>query len=82
MWSFGCILAELLTGYPLFTGEDYLNFIARQLYAQTTRSLGRFNIGSGVVTITSSDQARSELCLNSVGMTIRYYPGLTIKKTS
>ncbi|KAJ8265129.1 hypothetical protein COCON_G00142280 [Conger conger] len=22
MWSFGCILAELLTGYPLFPGED------------------------------------------------------------
>jgi serine/threonine protein kinase len=21
MWSFGCILAELLTGYPLFPGE-------------------------------------------------------------
>lgn len=24
MWSFGCILAELLTGYPLFPGT-YLN---------------------------------------------------------
>lgn len=22
MWSYGCILAELLTGYPLFAGED------------------------------------------------------------
>ena len=22
MWSFGCILTELLTGYPLFPGED------------------------------------------------------------
>ena len=22
MWSFGCILAELCTGYPLFPGED------------------------------------------------------------
>jgi dual specificity tyrosine-phosphorylation-regulated kinase 2/3/4 len=22
MWSFGCILAEMLTGYPLFAGED------------------------------------------------------------
>ena len=22
MWSFGCVLAELLTGYPLFPGED------------------------------------------------------------
>jgi len=22
MWSFGCILSELLTGYPLFGGED------------------------------------------------------------
>ena len=22
MWSLGCILAELLTGYPLLPGED------------------------------------------------------------
>ena len=22
MWSFGCILAELYTGYPLFPGEN------------------------------------------------------------
>ena len=22
MWSFGCILFELYTGYPLFAGED------------------------------------------------------------
>lgn len=22
MWSFGCILAELFTGYPLFPGEN------------------------------------------------------------
>lgn len=22
MWSFGCILAELLTGFPLFPGEN------------------------------------------------------------
>lgn len=22
MWSFGCILAELCTGYPLFPGEN------------------------------------------------------------
>jgi dual specificity tyrosine-phosphorylation-regulated kinase 2/3/4 len=22
MWSFGCILAELYTGYPLFPGES------------------------------------------------------------
>jgi len=25
MWSFGCILAELLTGYPLFPGENELD---------------------------------------------------------
>ena len=25
MWSFGCILAELLTGYPLFPGEDEMD---------------------------------------------------------
>jgi len=22
MWSFGCIMAELYTGYPLFPGEN------------------------------------------------------------
>jgi dual specificity tyrosine-phosphorylation-regulated kinase 2/3/4 len=22
MWSFGCILAELFTGYPIFPGEN------------------------------------------------------------
>lgn len=30
MWSFGCILAELSTGYPLLPGEDendQVNFI-------------------------------------------------------
>lgn len=30
MWSFGCILAELYTGYPLFPGEneqDQLSYI-------------------------------------------------------
>lgn len=30
MWSFGCILAELFTGYPLFPGEsekDQIGFI-------------------------------------------------------
>ena len=28
MWSFGCILAELLTGYPLFPGEDEMQQLA------------------------------------------------------
>ena len=28
MWSFGCILAELLTGYPLFPGEDEADQLA------------------------------------------------------
>jgi dual specificity tyrosine-phosphorylation-regulated kinase 2/3/4 len=30
MWSFGCIMAELYTGYPLFPGEnevDQLGYI-------------------------------------------------------
>jgi len=30
LWSFGCIIAELLTGYPLFPGESekkHLKFI-------------------------------------------------------
>jgi dual specificity tyrosine-phosphorylation-regulated kinase 2/3/4 len=22
MWSFGCIMAEFATGYPIFPGED------------------------------------------------------------
>jgi len=28
MWSIGCILAELLTGHPLFAGEDEADQIA------------------------------------------------------
>ena len=28
MWSFGCILAELYTGYPLFPGEDEVEQLA------------------------------------------------------
>lgn len=28
MWSFGCILSELLTGYPLFGGEDEADQLA------------------------------------------------------
>ncbi|XP_063290877.1 dual specificity tyrosine-phosphorylation-regulated kinase 2-like [Pelobates fuscus] len=31
MWSFGCILAELLTGIPLFAGEDEGDQIARMI---------------------------------------------------
>ncbi|EDV29729.1 uncharacterized protein TRIADDRAFT_2504, partial [Trichoplax adhaerens] len=42
MWSFGCILAELLTGYPLFPGEDegdQLACIMELLGMPTTRLL-------------------------------------------
>ena len=28
MWSFGCILAELFTGYPLFPGENEMEQLA------------------------------------------------------
>lgn len=28
MWSFGCIIAELYSGYPLFPGEDELEQLA------------------------------------------------------
>jgi dual specificity tyrosine-phosphorylation-regulated kinase 2/3/4 len=28
MWSFGCILAELYTGFPLFPGENEMEQIA------------------------------------------------------
>lgn len=28
MWSFGCILAELYTGYPLFPGETEVHQLA------------------------------------------------------
>lgn len=28
MWSFGCILAELYTGYPLFPGENEMEQLA------------------------------------------------------
>jgi serine/threonine protein kinase len=29
MWSFGCILAELFTGYPIFPGENEVRLRAR-----------------------------------------------------
>ena len=29
MWSFGCILAELYTGYPLFPGKDLIYSVKR-----------------------------------------------------
>ena len=29
MWSFGCILAELYTGYPLFPGKDFIYSVKR-----------------------------------------------------
>jgi dual specificity tyrosine-phosphorylation-regulated kinase 2/3/4 len=28
MWSFGCILAELYTGFPLFPGENEMEQLA------------------------------------------------------
>jgi dual specificity tyrosine-phosphorylation-regulated kinase 2/3/4 len=28
MWSFGCILAELFTGFPLFPGENEMDQLA------------------------------------------------------
>lgn len=28
MWSFGCIIAELFTGYPLFPGENEIDQLA------------------------------------------------------
>lgn len=28
MWSFGCIIAELYTGYPLFPGENEIDQLA------------------------------------------------------
>ena len=31
IWSFGCILAELLTGYPLFPGEDESDQLATMM---------------------------------------------------
>ncbi|XP_078276371.1 dual specificity tyrosine-phosphorylation-regulated kinase 2-like isoform X2 [Rhinoraja longicauda] len=53
MWSFGCILAELLTGYPLFPGEDegdqlacileLLGLPAQKLMDQYKRAKNFFN---------------------------------------
>jgi dual specificity tyrosine-phosphorylation-regulated kinase 2/3/4 len=28
MWSFGCIIAELYTGFPLFPGENEIDQLA------------------------------------------------------
>lgn len=28
MWSFGCIIAELYTGYPIFPGENEVDQLA------------------------------------------------------
>lgn len=29
MWSFGCIIAELYTGYPIFPGENEIDQLAQ-----------------------------------------------------
>ena len=41
MWSFGCILAELYTGYPLFPGENEVEQLAciMELFGMPSPSL-------------------------------------------
>jgi serine/threonine protein kinase len=37
MWSFGCILAELYTGYPLFPGENEVDQLACMMEVRNNR---------------------------------------------
>ncbi|EMC99322.1 hypothetical protein BAUCODRAFT_47703, partial [Baudoinia panamericana UAMH 10762] len=69
MWSFGCILAELLTGYPIFPGENEQEQLAcimeifgppdRHLVERCTRKKLFFDsVGKPRVTVSSKGRRR------------------------
>ena len=61
MWSFGCVLAELFSGYPLFPGEN------------EKEQIGYIMEICGVPDISLLEQGvRSELFFNSDGTPIIY----------
>jgi serine/threonine protein kinase len=39
MWSFGCILAELYTGYPLFPGENEVDQLACMMEVRNAETI-------------------------------------------
>lgn len=43
MWSLGCILAELYTGYPLFPGENEVEQLACIMEVSTETTGNRFD---------------------------------------
>ena len=43
MWSLGCILAELYTGYPLFPGENEVEQLACIMEVSTQTRDNRFD---------------------------------------
>uniref|UniRef100_A0A8C2FDR3 Dual specificity tyrosine phosphorylation regulated kinase 3 n=1 Tax=Cyprinus carpio TaxID=7962 RepID=A0A8C2FDR3_CYPCA len=60
MWSFGCILAELLTGYPLFPGEDEGDQLAcmMELLGMPSQKL---TLSNGTVVLNGSRSRRGKM---------------------
>lgn len=57
MWSLGCIIAELYTGYPLFPGEDE----ADQLACIMEVTLGIvFELHTHLINYTASNKEKSQ----------------------
>lgn len=46
MWSFGCVLAELFTGYPLFPGENEAEQLACIMEIKGQPSPSLLSLGS------------------------------------
>ena len=80
MWSFGCILAELFTGYPLFPGENENEQLAcvmeifglpsNEVLAQATRKRHFFDSNGNAKIIANSKGKRKRPSTKSLTNTI------------